>query len=604
MPFPSFLSARAVSRAAVALGCLAAETIALPERVIHSRNSNSQVTFRETKFCETTIGVNAFSGYIKVPSLSTIDGTPYDANIFFWFFEARDVNPYRAPLTVWLNGGPGSGSTTHAVGGHNGPCIVRSDSNSTVLNQWSWNKVSNMLYIDQPAQTGFSVDGNAVDGFRNMLTAEILPGGSGSGNLTNRKGKFSGQNPGNTVTTTAAAARAIGDFLDCWFDEFWGYRRGGIHIWSQSYGGHWAPAIAAELMPERYCRGRHGWCGDNSRFHIEVDSIGIINGVIDMGIQIGYYPHFAVNNTYGIETIPPAAAAFALDSLTQPGGCAEQAALCRSLQEQYDPNNTGTNATINGVCLGAFGFCWANVYGVYEGLSGRNPLDIAHTLLDPFPPQYAQGFLNNKWVQDALGAKVNYTEISPVVNNAFIFSGDFVRGYTTQISDLLDSGVRVALVYGDRDYRANWFGGEAVSLAITHDHRTQFASAGYANLATSSSYTGGKVRQHNLLSFSRVYQAGHEVPYYQPETAFKIFSRTINGYDVATGSVRVNRQYKTTGPSSVANVNSGPPTPAQGPGVCYVDAAPLGERCNAAQLGALVDGSAVVVQRVVATPGP
>lgn len=45
--------------------------------------------------CETTPGVNQYSGYLSV-------GT--NENMWFWFFEARN-RPTTAPLSVWFNGG-------------------------------------------------------------------------------------------------------------------------------------------------------------------------------------------------------------------------------------------------------------------------------------------------------------------------------------------------------------------------------------------------------------------------------------------------------------------------------------------------------------------
>ena len=44
--------------------------------------------------CETTPGVNSYSGYVSLNE---------STNMFFWFFEARH-NPATAPITLWLNG--------------------------------------------------------------------------------------------------------------------------------------------------------------------------------------------------------------------------------------------------------------------------------------------------------------------------------------------------------------------------------------------------------------------------------------------------------------------------------------------------------------------
>lgn len=187
----------------------------------------------------------------------------------------------------------------------------------------------------------------------------------------------------------------------------------------------------------------------------------------------------------------------------------------------------------------------------------------------------------------------------------FIAFGDFPRSSLPALQSLLNSGVKVALLHGDRDYRANWFGGELLSLALSHTSSPAFRAAGYAPLRTTpSSPIAGQTRQHANLSFSRIYQAGHEAAYYRPEAVYTVFARTLKGKDVATGMVAAGSGYSTTGPASVRGVSAGPVAP-QGQGECYVEWAPLGERCSAAQVGALVAGTAVVAGaggRVVVSP--
>jgi carboxypeptidase C (cathepsin A) len=92
----------------------------------------------------------------------------------------------------------------------------------------------------------------------------------------------------------------------------------------------------------------------------------------------------------------------------------------------------------------------------------------------------------------------------------FNLTGDFILGNgLKKLGKLLDRGVKVALVYGDRDYQCNWLGGEAISLALESKLSSGFKNAGYANIQTNSSYVGGLVRQYGNLSFSRIFQAAH-----------------------------------------------------------------------------------------------
>ena len=91
-------------------------------------------------------------------------------------------------------------------------------------------------------------------------------------------------------------------------------------------------------------------------------------------------------------------------------------------------------------------------------------------------------------------------------------------GKIARLAALLNQGVRVGFMYGDRDYICNWRGGERVSLAVAQEagsgYAEKFAEAGYAPLIAHNSYIGGEVRQYGNLSFRRIYQAGHAVAAY------------------------------------------------------------------------------------------
>lgn len=92
-------------------------------KTIHSP-SGATIRYKEPGkegVCETTKGVNSYSGYIDISPTS---------HTFFWFFEARK-NPEKAPLTLWLNGGPGSDSMIGLFQGKNLPRVTSSKANKS-----------------------------------------------------------------------------------------------------------------------------------------------------------------------------------------------------------------------------------------------------------------------------------------------------------------------------------------------------------------------------------------------------------------------------------------------------------------------------------------
>lgn len=90
------------------------------------------------------------------------------------------------------------------------------------------------------------------------------------------------------------------------------------------------------------------------------------------------------------------------------------------------------------------------------------------------------------------------------------------------------------------------FGGQAVSLAVNYTYKSEFAAAGYAPFVVDDTEYG-EVRQYGNFSFLRIYEAGHEVPFYQPIATLEMFRRVILGLDLADGDLMVSSGYATEG---------------------------------------------------------
>jgi hypothetical protein len=76
---------------------------------------------------------------------------------------------------------------------------------------------------------------------------------------------------------------------------------------------------------------------------------------------------------------------------------------------------------------------------------------------------------------------------------------------------------------------------------------TGYSEAGFTNISTSDNIVHGQVKQSGLFSFVRIYESGHEVPFYQPVAALEMFERALKQVDIATGKDKVGADYITVG---------------------------------------------------------
>jgi carboxypeptidase C (cathepsin A) len=454
----------------------------------------------------------------------------------------------------------------------------------------------------QPVQVGFSYDvptNGSMDLTNGNMTAPAapLPSNRPPGLFLN--GTFSSLNANNTANTTETAAYAVWHMLQGFLGAFPQYNAPAttlnVNLFAESYGGKYGPVFAD--VWDQQNRIRKNSSMSNSTMDVRLASLGIVNGCVDDLIQVPYYPAMAVNNTYGLQSISSVRAALANASFYAPGGCQDAINQCRLATSYYDPNNTGSVSGPNILCQTAYNTCTSNVMDPY-GDSGRSFYDIGHQLPESFPPSTYIDYLNTQPILNAIGSVVNYTDFSNTVWSDLMSTGDWERGpIVPKLAALLDRGVRVGFMYGDRDYICNWLGGEAVSLNVAATeggaYATNFPTAGYAPIIVNNSYIGGAVRQYGNLSFSRIYQAGHFVPAYQPETAFQVFARIVMGTSVSTGMPVDLSTYNTTGP---LNATSSMSLPASPTATCYLRA--IESSCTQDQIAAILRDEGVFINGV------
>uniref|UniRef100_A0A6G1S878 Carboxypeptidase n=1 Tax=Aceria tosichella TaxID=561515 RepID=A0A6G1S878_9ACAR len=93
------------------------------------------------------IDFRQYSGYLQADD----EGKRF---LHYWFVESQN-DPANDPILLWLNGGPGC-SSLDGLFAELGPFRVNDDGKTLNLNQFAWNKVANVLFLESPVGVGFS----------------------------------------------------------------------------------------------------------------------------------------------------------------------------------------------------------------------------------------------------------------------------------------------------------------------------------------------------------------------------------------------------------------------------------------------------------------
>ena len=149
-----------------------------------------------------------------------------------------------------MTGGPGCSSEV-ALFGENGPCTVNKNGTATMPNKYSWNSRANLLYIDQPAGTGFSY-GLGLDHDEAQVSADMY------------------------------------DFLQQFFKAHPSYRKNDFYTFGESYAGHYVPAVTHQIW-------QNNKKAAPGTVHINLKGTSVGNGLTDPLIQYAYYPEMIIS---------------------------------------------------------------------------------------------------------------------------------------------------------------------------------------------------------------------------------------------------------------------------------------------------------------------
>ncbi|ODQ82059.1 hypothetical protein BABINDRAFT_32983 [Babjeviella inositovora NRRL Y-12698] len=384
---------------------------------------------------------------------------------FFYYFVESRNDPLTDPVLLWINGGPGCSSMT-GLFFELGPAKI-SQGLKPIHNPHSWNSNASVIFLEQPVGVGYSYS-------------------SGS------------------VISTEASAADMYAFMELFFARFPHFRLNNFHISGELYAGHYIPQFAAEILKHPHRT-------------FNLSSVIIGNGITDSLTQYAWYE-------------PMACGRGGYHAVLSPEKCASMRAAypaCAQLvQHCYDDPSVFT-------CVPADVYCLEHIKGALTQETDLNPYDLRRKCMGDgcyVEGEYITAYMNLDEVKKALGADTHrvFQLCSNDVLQGFIGSGDRTKPYMQYVAQVLDAGIPVLLYAGDKDYQCNWMGNLAWAEKLQYKHHKQFHKA-QLRPWYNGEVRAGEVKSYDKFTYLRVFDAGHMVPFDQPENSLDMVNRWIAG---------------------------------------------------------------------------
>ena len=421
-------------------------------------------------------------------------------NLFYWFVESQS-SPSQDPLVLWLNGGPGCSSLGGFMTEH-GPFRPNAD-NTLRMNDYSWNKVANMLYLESPSGVGFSYSETPSD---------------------------------YTDAGDRKSALDIVAFLVEFLEAYPAYKDSPFYISGESYGGHYVPTTAQAIVEHnarKLVRAKINLQG------ILVGNAWTLPGADNAGIVQTWLGYNLIRAETGANVLKYCDLSNMLPIKERKlRGLGDVAALdkikCRwaLANASMETGNIDPYDIYEALCQSSSTqsrFAFLSKLAESSAPLNMHARSVLAKMQDvnPCESEYAGKYLNTLDVQEAIHARhVSWSECNMKINEAYSRT-DFLASMLPVHKYLLDNAIRVHIFSGDVD-----------AVVPTHGSRNWIAAfegtgdiketKSWAPWTDSTSQVGGyEVQYGESFIFTTVRGAGHMVPSTQPGRAYDLFTRFL-----------------------------------------------------------------------------
>ena len=420
---------------------------------------------------------NQFSGYINLP------GT--QKQIHYWFVESVDVPTDSAPVVFWTNGGPGCSGLIGFLT-EQGP--FRPDADGILQqNLYAWNKVANMVFLEQPVGVGFSYSDNSND-------YKIGDDQAAKDNLATVRG-FLAKFPHLKLVP--------------------------LYITSESYGGHYMPTLAVAII--NFNDALPSDSGDRLNFY----GFAVGNPYTDYYSGVG-----AEMETYwGKQLLPkPAWDVYVANGCTTTTGQLNNS-VCSSLILDFMKKIGNLNP-------------YALDYPVCLTSQQRTMHAYLHdesngVVYEPCEDQFSTDYLNRADVKNALHVKGDIVWDECSRTTKYELKDKMLpmeKYYRTVLESKTHPDLRVLVYSGDDDSvcgtigTQQWIYDLGYPVIKKNDWTTWTVDGQVAGYVTKfdTQHAFGKAKE-SRFSFLTVNFSGHEVPTYKPKEALDLFEKYLNG---------------------------------------------------------------------------